>query len=102
MLGQVPENEAEYSTTPAKKSTWSDGGWEDADVNIQQLLNMTAEILVSDTVYRPALAANIKAFRRSLDLEKSNKDMQIQINTIENRIAELEQNLSNYWKFARK
>ncbi|MFZ5764159.1 MAG: helix-turn-helix domain-containing protein [Thermodesulfobacteriota bacterium] len=44
-------------------------------VNVQELLNMTAEVLVSNTLYRPALAANIKAFHRSIALEHDNRQL---------------------------
>ncbi len=54
-------------------------------VNIQALMNMTAEVLVSDTVYRPALAANIKAFHRSIALEHDNQDFRIRIERMEQR-----------------
>lgn len=92
LTGEGPMRPGEAG--PAQKEeAWSTGDWEQADVNIQQLLNMTAEILVSETVYRPALAANIKAFRRSIDLEKSNVDLQTRIDTLEDRLAALEQRL---------
>lgn len=54
-------------------------------VNVQELLNMTAEVLVSDTVYRPALAANIKAFHRSIALEHDNHEFRKRIEKMETR-----------------
>lgn len=54
-------------------------------VNVQELLNMTAEVLVSDTVYRPALAANIKAFHRSIALEHDNQEFRVRIENMEAR-----------------
>ena len=71
-------------------------------INIQQLINMTAEVLVSNTVYRPALAANIKAFHRSISLEQDNQELRHRIEKLETdhslndkRFAALEQELSD-------
>lgn len=52
-------------------------------VNIQELLNMTAEVLTSKTVYRPALAANIKAFHRSIYLENDNQQLMNRVGRLE-------------------
>lgn len=59
-------------------------------VNIQELLNMTAEVLTSKTVYRPALAANIKAFHRSIALEHDNQELRIRVDSLETRLEALE------------
>ena len=59
-------------------------------INIQELLNMTAEVLVSNTLYRPALSANIKAFHRSIALEQDNKELKNRVEKIEARLLELE------------
>ena len=56
-------------------------------INVQELLNMTAEVLVSNTVYRPALAANIKAFHRSIALEVDNQELRSRIERLEERQA---------------
>jgi len=63
------------------------------DINIQQLLNMTAEVLISETVYRPALAANIKAFHRAIGIELDNKEMRGKIDRLEERMAAMERRL---------
>jgi hypothetical protein len=44
-----------------------------------------------DTIYIRAINANLMAFSDAINMKNTNKDMQIQINTLENRIAELEQ-----------
>lgn len=68
---------------------------EDAEeVQIQPLLNMTAEVLTSDTVYRPALAANIKAFHRSISLEKDHLKMKQRMDSMESKLTALERRLS--------
>jgi len=63
-------------------------------VNITELLNMTAEVLVSNTVYRPALAANIKAFHRSIALEHDNQELKSRVDSLETRLEALEQKKS--------
>ena len=68
-------------------------GEEENSLNIQQLLNMTAKVLLSDTIYRPALAANIKAFSRSIDIELDNKEMRGKIDRLEERMAAMERRL---------
>ena len=53
------------------------------DVEIQKLLNMAAEVLVSEIIYRPALAANIKAFYESIDIKKANQELRDRVIRIE-------------------
>ena len=61
------------------------------DVNIQELLNMTARVLVSDTIYRPTLAANIKAFSRSIDMEQDNRELRNRVEKIEEKLRRMDQ-----------
>jgi len=63
------------------------------DINIQQLLNMTAEVLISETVYRPALAANIKAFHLAIGIEQDNRELRSRIERMEERMATMERRL---------
>jgi DNA-binding transcriptional regulator YiaG len=44
-----------------------------------------------DTIYIRAINANLMAFSDAIIIKKTNKDMQLEINTLKNRIAELEQ-----------
>lgn len=60
-------------------------------VNIQELLNMTAEVLVSNTTYRPALSANIKAFHRSITMEKDNQNLLERVGAIEEKLLKMEE-----------
>lgn len=64
-------------------------------VNIQELLNMTAEVLTSKTVYRPALAANIKAFHRSIALEIDNQQLMDRVDRLELERPAFEQRLQS-------
>jgi transcriptional regulator with XRE-family HTH domain len=79
--GESVEAEPQQKTAPEE------------DINIQQLLNMTAKVLLSDTIYRPALAANIKAFSRSIDIELDNKELRSRMERMEERMAAMERRL---------
>jgi len=70
------------------------------DINVQQLLNMTARVLMSDTIYRPALAANIKAFNRSIDIENDNRELRSRLERIEEKMVALEERLGGEKKAA--
>ncbi len=66
-------------------------------INVQELLNMTAEVLVSNTVYRPALAANIKAFHRSIALEMDNQELRSRIERLEERQEAERKDMNTKW-----
>lgn len=94
-----PKQAIQPPATPHRQPSQPSHGqqfWdEDAkEVQIQPLLNMTAEVLTSDTVYRPALAANIKAFHRSISLEKDHLKMKQRMDSMELKLAALEKRLS--------
>lgn len=101
MTGESPaqphhQNQAQIQPDQAPPTNTPNIFWdEDAEeVQIQPLLNMTAEVLTSDTVYRPALAANIKAFHRSISLEKDNQEMKQRMDNLESKLTALERRLS--------
>lgn len=72
------------------------------EVNIQDLLNMTAEVLVSNTLYRPALAANIKAFHRSIALEQDNKELRNRVDLIEEKLEKMDKILAEHNRLAQE
>ena len=63
------------------------------DINIQEMLNLAAEVLTSDTIYRPALAANIKAFHRAIGTDRDNRDLRTRLEVMESKFEQLERNL---------
>lgn len=62
---------------------------------ISEKMQKTVEILESDTIYRPALAANIDAFHHGMTQEKVVQDQTERIASLEARMAVLEKHLSS-------
>jgi len=57
---------------------------------ISEKMQKTVEILESDTIYRPSLAANIDAFHHGMTQEKVVQEQQAQIAANQQQIANLE------------
>ncbi|KJR97186.1 MAG: hypothetical protein VR65_24870 [Desulfobulbaceae bacterium BRH_c16a] len=77
-------------------------GW-----NMPEMVKMTMEILASDTVYRSALASNIRAFHQAVNMEKEmqsvneklaamEKQMERQTDEMAGRMARLEEMLLSF------
>jgi len=72
-----------------------------------EMVKMTMEILASDTVYRSALASNIRAFHQAVNMEKEmqsvneklaamEKQMERQTDEMAGRMARLEEMLLSF------
>ncbi len=96
LTGKNPETTEKKKQPSATKTQLSEPVT--ATVNIQELLNMTAEVLVSDTVFHPALTANIKAFHRSINLEKDKQALQSRVEKLETERLSTEDRLASIEK----
>jgi|GEM_PF-2686331 len=100
LFGEEPKHRREKRKAEAEETS-ADQTLEE-DINIQQLLNMTAKVLLSDTIYRPALAANIKAFNRSIEIEMDNRELRSRLERIEEKMVALEERLGGEKKGRRR
>lgn len=77
------------------------------DADMPDMVKMTMEILASDTVYKSALASNIRAFHQAVNMEKEmqsvneklanmEKQMERQTNEMAERMARLEEMLLSF------
>lgn len=61
--------------------------------NMPEMVKMTMEILASETVYRSALASNIRAFHKAVNMEKEMNEVRQEISAMAERMARMEEML---------
>jgi transcriptional regulator with XRE-family HTH domain len=92
----VAEEHGLYGVTGKKtaESIYKDRGSTQVDgVDLGDLLTMTTAILTSTTEYSGSLAANIRSFYRSLELEKRTAKLESECGELRERVVALEEKL---------
>ena len=62
--------------------------------DLGELVKMTTEVLMSRTEYSGSLAANIRSFHHSLELEKRTAKLEGECDDLRKRVAALEEKLT--------
>jgi transcriptional regulator with XRE-family HTH domain len=62
---------------------------EHSSVDLPEMLKMTTTVLLSDTVYKPALASNIRAFHKAVIVEREMNDLKSDVQEIKQQMAEV-------------
>lgn len=66
---------------------------EQEELTVREIVNMTMEILESDTVYKSALASSIRAFHKAAKQEREMKSVQEDVAEMRERMDKMEQML---------
>jgi len=61
-----------------------------------EMVKMTMQVLASDTVYRSALASNIRAFHQAVNMEKEMQSVNEKLARMEERMARMEELLLSF------
>lgn len=58
-------------------------------VDLPEMLKMTTTVLLSETVYKPALASNIRAFHKAVIMEREMNELKSDVQEIKQQMAEV-------------
>jgi transcriptional regulator with XRE-family HTH domain len=62
---------------------------EHGSVDLPEMLKMTTTVLLSETVYKPALASNIRAFHKAVIVEREMNELKSDVQEIKRQMAEV-------------
>lgn len=89
VLGEGPMHRGDNATTIAPTQSQPQAQPPDDDFKMTDMVTMTVEVLESETIYRTALASNIRAFHQAVRSERTLARLEERMEQLEKRMEEL-------------